>query len=138
MLDEAAAEEAAKAKRPGKKRTINPASNKTGDVSGVTEELEPEPPAGPQFVAADSFAGSRPGYLFQLGQKGLGYYWDEKSAEIRKRKRAEAMSEEERQARNKKKTEWRKKKKEQVPRPYQNEYARLLNLHIQFFCRRLG
>ena len=29
------------------------------------------------FIPSTSFSGSRKGYVFQLGDKGLGYYYDE-------------------------------------------------------------
>eukprot|EP00798_Chlamydomonas_sp_ICE-L_P011450 gene11450-34160_t len=35
----------------------------------------PMPPA--EFIAASSFAGARPGYVFKLGCRGLGYYTDD-------------------------------------------------------------
>ena len=35
---------------------------------------------GPPFVQADSFQGKRPGYVFKLGDSGLGYYFDPISA----------------------------------------------------------
>eukprot|EP01051_Picozoa_sp_SAG22_P003829 SAG22_NODE_192_length_15668_cov_4.492389_3_plen_549_part_00 len=123
MLDDSAAKEAAAKDGGGSngkakaKRSIIVNPNATQDAAGggsaaaAAEALEPEPPPGPPFVAAAEFDGARPGYMFQAGGEGVGYYWDGRAAETRKRKRAEAMSEEERQARNKKKTEWRKKKK---------------------------
>ena len=98
-----------------KKRSIIVNPNQAADdadEAAEPEELEPEPPAGPPFVAAAVFGERRPGYMFHAGGSGVGYYWDTSAAETRKRKRADAMSEDERQARNKKKSEWRKKKKE--------------------------
>jgi len=43
-----------------------------------------------RFEPADAFAGARPGMIFKLGVKGLGYYEDASVAEMEARSRAEA------------------------------------------------
>jgi hypothetical protein len=42
----------------------------------VETELESEATGAPAFVAAATYAGRRPGYVFKTGPAGLGYYID--------------------------------------------------------------
>lgn len=47
--------------------------------SGLVENLDTTPLAAdaPRFIPAESFDGSRAGYVFTNGDKGLGYYVDD-------------------------------------------------------------
>ena len=69
-----AAAEAAPAAGETPPEAVGPSTPEPGSPAS------PEPSSGdprPPFVAADSFQGSRPGYVFQAGEAGLGYYTDE-------------------------------------------------------------
>ena len=46
-------------------------SNQCGSKQPCAVEKEDE-----EYIAAESFDGSKPGYKFQMGPKGLGYYKD--------------------------------------------------------------
>ena len=59
----------------------------THEVTRSLAESEPEPAAEPepelhlaQFIAAERFAGAKPGYAFQRGDEGQGYYLDANTA----------------------------------------------------------
>ena len=61
-----------------------PTSNSAEPVtpSGLVENLDTPPVAkdAPRFIPAESFEGSRPGYVFTKGDQGLGYYVDDFAA----------------------------------------------------------
>lgn len=42
----------------------------------VQEESVQSPSKKPAFIPADSFQGSRPGYVYKMDTEGLGYYID--------------------------------------------------------------
>lgn len=53
----------------------------TSDVTADAEQTSDQPEApkatiSGDFVASESFTGSQPGYVFKMGDKGLGYYRD--------------------------------------------------------------
>ena len=71
--------------RAGGGFVLMPKERTTHEVS--LAESEPEPAAEPepelhlaQFIAAERFAGAKPGYAFQRGDEGQGYYLDANTA----------------------------------------------------------
>lgn len=79
----------AKPESPSVKKTVQHSTLndsdfvKDGNLKVVDEPTAPAPDGGPlmaeeleEFVPSDKYDGSRPGYFFSMGEKGLGYYRD--------------------------------------------------------------
>ena len=55
------------------KKTYRTFDEMDTNCDGVIDRAEYVGPSTP-FIASEQFAGSKPGYAFQMGPEGLGYY----------------------------------------------------------------
>jgi hypothetical protein len=56
-----------------------PQANANEDASNPSSMSDSDSPR-PTFIPSDTFSGSRPGYVFKLGEVGPGYYLDKSAA----------------------------------------------------------
>ena len=66
--------------QPQKKKAKNAKNAKPQSAKKMAKRKNPmSNTADDEFIASDSFVGSKPGYIFQNGKKGTGYYLDNSS-----------------------------------------------------------
>ena len=70
---------------PKKARTT--AKKKTKSAKKNAKGKKPMTKPGANFIASDSFVGSKPGYVFKVGSNGTGYYLDEPAQAKNSKKR---------------------------------------------------